>query len=336
MKKFCSTRFTNHPFGDPGLFVSFLFEKRALMFDLGEIYSLSHKDIIKIDHVFVTHTHIDHFTGFDRLIRIMLGRDKNIYLFGPKGFVKNIEGKLAGYSWNLVENYTADFTIHVKELRKEKIISRKYICKKKFLPIYEPDIERPDVICEENSFSISAKILSHGIDCIGYSMHEKFHINIIKEALTKKGLDTGPWLSDFKKALYERYYDNKKKNDFTFTDNSGKEHTFDIDKLAKEVAIITEGKKIAYISDVEYTPKNIKQITELASDVDQIFIEAAFLHREKDIAKQKKHLTAKQAGIIAKEAGAKRLTVFHFSTRYTGKEELLVEEAQKAFRPEKT
>ena len=49
------------------LFIPFLLEKRAVLFDLGDIHSLSAKDILKISHVFITHTHIDHFCGFDML-----------------------------------------------------------------------------------------------------------------------------------------------------------------------------------------------------------------------------------------------------------------------------
>lgn len=58
-------RLINGPFDDPGLFIPFLIEKRAIIFDLGEIYSLPVKDILKISHVFITHTHMDHFVGFD-------------------------------------------------------------------------------------------------------------------------------------------------------------------------------------------------------------------------------------------------------------------------------
>ena len=82
----------NDPFGDPGLFISFLFDKRAIMFDLGENHSLSSKYILKVTHIFITHTHIDHFIGFDRLLRLFIGREKNLYLFGPEGFINNIEG----------------------------------------------------------------------------------------------------------------------------------------------------------------------------------------------------------------------------------------------------
>jgi len=41
-------RMVNGPFDDPGLFVPFLFEKRAIIFDLGDIYSLSARDVLKM------------------------------------------------------------------------------------------------------------------------------------------------------------------------------------------------------------------------------------------------------------------------------------------------
>ena len=93
------------------MLIPFLFEKRALIFDLGDIHSLSTRDILKISHIFITHTHMDHFVGFDRVLRLFLGREKNLYMYGPEGFIKNVEGKLAGYSWNLVGNFSNSFFI---------------------------------------------------------------------------------------------------------------------------------------------------------------------------------------------------------------------------------
>ena len=62
--------------GDPALYIETLFEKRAILFDLGDITLLSPRKIRRLEHVFVSHAHIDHFIGFDRLLRVLVGRDK--------------------------------------------------------------------------------------------------------------------------------------------------------------------------------------------------------------------------------------------------------------------
>jgi ribonuclease Z len=62
-----------------------------------------------------------------------------------------------------------------------------------------------------------------------------------------------------------------------------------------------------------------------------MFIEAMFLHEDADKAAEKHHLTARQAGALARRAGAKRISLFHFSPKYKGAGDLLVEEAMAAF-----
>ena len=63
----------NGRYGDPTVYVETLFETRSLLFDLGEIASLSPRKIRRIDQIFVSHAHIDHFVGFDHLLRLLVG-----------------------------------------------------------------------------------------------------------------------------------------------------------------------------------------------------------------------------------------------------------------------
>lgn len=70
----------NDPFDDPGLYVDLVFERRALLFDLGDLARLGPRKLLRISNVFVTHRHMDHFIGFDQLLRRLLGREKVLCL----------------------------------------------------------------------------------------------------------------------------------------------------------------------------------------------------------------------------------------------------------------
>ena len=331
MRSLFHPRLINGPFEDPGLFIPFFFEKRAVIFDLGDIYSLSAKDLLKISHVFVSHTHMDHFVGFDRLLRLFLGREKKLYMYGPKGFLKNVEGKLAGYSWNLVKNYSNLFALIVTEVHPDRMITRNYICQNRFMPVQE-EIKQPfnGLLLKEPALSVYAEILDHSIPCLGFTIEERFHINIMKEGVAGLGLEIGPWLNEFKQALY-----NNKDPDSEFEVKYGRQDSykkrFILGDLAKRIALITPGQKVSYIVDAVYSKSNEAKIIELAKNADHLFIEAAFLERDRDIAEKKCHLTAWQAGSIAGKAGVKQVTLFHFSPRYKGLQQLLETEAMDSY-----
>jgi len=324
-------RMVNSPFGDPGLFVPFCSEKRAVAFDLGDISPLSTRDILKISHCFISHTHMDHFIGLDHMLRIMLGRTKKLCLFGPEGFLENLEGKLAGYSWNLVENYDNHFVLQATEVHPAHLLTRNYICQNMFRSSGETE-RKPfnDLLLDKPSFSVSSVILDHSIPCLGFLMKEAIHINIKKIEVQKLGLDVGPWLNEFKNALFEQ-----KPPDTLFEVVLGTEKnrkaSFRLQDLTEKIAKITPGRKIAYITDVQYNDKNMEKIIPFITGVDHLFIEAAFSEKHKDIAHAKNHLTARQAGEIAGKAGVGRFTIFHFSPRYTDEEKMLQMEAEAAY-----
>jgi len=323
-------RLINSPFDDPGLFIPFMFQNRAVVFDLGDITSLSAKDILKITHGFVSHTHMDHFVGFDRVLRLFLGREKNLNFFGPPGFLKNVAGKLAGYSWNLVENFNNDFCLQLTEIHRDHMLTEKYRCRDRFAGSSQTrQLPFNGLVLEEPAFTVSAVILDHGLPCLGYCITERFHINIIKEAVDDLGLETGPWLHDFKQALYQQA-DPDTEFLLSETENPTR-NRFTLGELSEKIASLTPGQKICYISDVAYNESNIQKIQTFAKNSDHLFIEAAFLEEHRHLAKAKNHLTALQAGRLAALAQVKQFTIFHFSPRYTGMAHLLQAEAIAGF-----
>jgi len=324
-------KLVNTPFHDPGLFVPFSFEKRAIIFDLGDIARLSPRDILKISHVFISHTHMDHFIGFDHLLRLVLGRTKKLCLYGPDGFIENLQGKLSGYSWDLVENYENVLILEATEIHPTHLLTQTYICQNRFQPAAPPQ-KKPFCrdLLHESGFSVSTIILDHSIPCLGFVLKERFHINIKKSALHELGLTPGPWLEDFKQALF----DNKPVDSiFTITDSpaSSQGRCFRLGELADQIAKTTHGQKIGYITDVQYNRRNLEKILPFVQGADHLFIEAAFLDVHQDIAFMKNHLTARQAGEICGKAGVKRYTIFHFSPRHSEEEALLYAEAETAY-----
>lgn len=323
--------------GDPALFVPFLHYRQAYLFDIGDIASLSPRNILKISHIFVTHTHMDHFIGFDYLLRIVLGREKTLHLFGPEGFPGNVAGKLAGYAWNLVGNYSNNLNLEVNELKAGCRLKRRLSCQQGFREISEditedvsPNPASPAILHQDAAHAVSAVILDHGLPCLGFSLKENYHINIRKDTLSQLGLAAGPWLQELKQAIYEGTAPEELVEVPAEESKSGKK-TFRLGELTDELAVISKGQKISYIADVAYTPANIEKIRRLAHDSDQLFIEASFLEADRDHAMQKKHLTARQAGEIAGLVNAGRFTLFHFSPRYEGSEAVFYEEANAAW-----
>lgn len=327
-------RLINGPFDDPGLLVHRTLRKQALLFDLGDLAALAPSDLLKISHVFVSHTHMDHFIGFDQLLRALLGRNKTLHLFGPSGFIDNVAGKLSAYTWNLVHNYAEALILEVTQIEDHRRVSRTFDCRTGFRPCQEK-IQTPysDIVYQTPSLSVSTAILDHQIPCLAFSLQEHFHVNILKSQLEAMGLSVGPWLSTFKNLLF-RNADPATEIQVPVDSPQAMLKSYRLDELSGRIARISRGQKIAYVSDAHYSPTNAEKIVALARGADHLFIEAAFLESEKEIAHNKYHLTASQAGLLARWAQVKQMTIFHHSPRYFGQAHLLNEEARQAFEGE--
>jgi ribonuclease Z len=79
-----------------------------------------------------------------------------------------------------------------------------------------------------------------------------------------------------------------------------------------EVSRPRPGQSMAVVMDTAPCPG----ADELARGVDLLVCESTFLHRDLELARTYRHLTALQAATLAARAGARRLVLTHFSARY--------------------
>lgn len=331
-----SSFLVNDPFGDPGLYVDVKWARRAFLFDLGENEALGPTRLLRATDIFISHTHMDHFIGFDRLLRIALGRGKTLRLYGPPGLIDNVGGKLNGYTWNLIDGYP--LTIETREFHEQETIAAVFRADEGFRTPARSSLPRRSngpvgtlTVVREPMFTVHATALNHRIPSFAYAVEEQFHININKERLHEAGLPVGSWLKEVKQYIWDG-----RPEDFAFTailyfEHRKEERSFRLGDLKRRFVRITRGQKIVYVVDVRFDEDNEAKIVALAKDADLFYCEAPYLDRDADKARDRYHLTARQAGLMAAKAGARHLVVFHFSPRYTGQGELIAREAQETF-----
>ena len=269
---------------------------------------------------------MDHFVGFDQLLRVFLAHDNPIDLYGPPGIIANVRGKLAGYTWNLVERYPFVLTVH--EVGTEQIESVRLAACTAFTP--EPLGTRPfeGVLYDTVDCAVKTTHLDHKIPCLGFALEEKTRLNVRPERLADLSIPAGRWLNRLKDMIREDLPDDTPFLAEWREDGQIKSSTFSLGDLRSRLIIETPGQKIAYVVDILFSRENVERVKQLAGGANILFCESLFVDADRDQAMERHHLTARQAGTLALAADVKRLETFHFSPRYNGNAASVRAEAQ--------
>jgi ribonuclease Z len=170
-------------------------------------------------------------------------------------------------------------------------------------------------------FSVRSIKLDHDTPCLAFSLEETTQLNINKDRLMKKGFTVGPWLSDLKEKIRE-------KRENAFVPVEGKKR-----RVAElmEIVRFTRGQKISYVTDAAPSRRNIDAIVPLIMNSDILYCEAYFMEKDRKRAIERFHLTAKEAGRLAREAGVGKLAIIHISPKYRDDPAAVLKEAADAF-----
>ena len=163
-------------------------------------------------------------------------------------------------------------------------------------PIVVKEITEPGVVYSGEDFYVRAFPLKHTKTCVGYTLEElerpgEFNPDRAREL----GVPCGPMWSKLQHG------------ESVMTDDG---------KLVRPEEVMGKnrsGRKVSYVTDTLYLPS----IADEVRGSDLLFCEGMFTEEYADQAAEKKHMTAKQAARIAKDANVGKMALIHYSPRYS-------------------
>ncbi|KAA8997386.1 ribonuclease Z [Affinibrenneria salicis] len=221
----------------------------------------------KLEKIFITHLHGDHLFGLPGLLcsRSMAGSTEPLTLYGPPGLKTFVDTALSlSGSW-------LTYPLDIVEVSAGEV-------------------------CEDSQLKVSARPLSHTLDCVGYRIEEQPRPGPLDVArLAAEGVKPGPCFQQLKRGESVTLEDGRVLN--------GRDY----------VGAATPGRSLAIFGDTRPTPEGLT----LAAGVDVMVHEATLEASMAERANSRGHSTTAQAAALALEAGVRRLIVTHFSARYS-------------------
>jgi ribonuclease Z len=308
--------------GDPILFVDYPGKNDALMFDAGEMGAWPNERLKDLEAVFITHHHVDHFIGFDRIVRANLDTDKNLQVFGPIGTIAKIYDRIRSYEYPFFPFQRVVVEVH--EVLERSIRTARLECSRRFP---EPVVEERDwtkpLIYSTGRLEVEAGHVDHTVPCLAYALVERAGFHPDRKALAAGPLRPGPWIQEVQTRV--------ERGDPQATVVAIEGGSFPLGELAARYFVSTGGARIAYITDTLLSDRSAPVLRALARKADLLFCDSFYMHSELKQAQKHRHMTAVQAAELAVAAKAKELRLIHFASRYAGRYQELVDEARTIF-----
>ena len=162
-----------------------------------------------------------------------------------------------------------------------------------------------------DGYQVSAFRLRHSKPCLGYTLVEDDRPGVFfPDRAAALGVPRGP--------LWGRL-------------QSGAAVTLANGRVVESAQVMGDqrpGRKFAFVTDTAVVPG----LERFVADADLLICEGMFAQELRDSARDKKHLTARQAGAIARAAAVGRMGLIHYSPRYTERDlKKLLREARAEF-----
>ena len=265
---------------------------RLFMIDCGEGAQIQMRkagiSFLKVEHICLSHIHGDHIFGIFGLLSTMglLGRSSQLNIYAPEDFGP------------------------VLDFFKEKF-GEGLLYEINFVPL---TMTSPDVVYENRTVELLAFPLNHRIPTFGFIIREKRPLyNVHKDAIARYGLSV-PEIGALKRGedvirLAGPLTEPCPENDYRPQSGSDEPMVIPFEEAAY---LPYQPRSYAYCSDTAPFP----ELSAWIKGVTLLYHEATFPSEMAEMAGKTNHSTTLQAAQTALEAGAGRLVVGHYSSRF--------------------
>ena len=322
VRGFSNVTLVNGSTGDPVLYLDYPGADNALLFDGGENCALGTAQLGDLEAVFITHHHVDHFIGLDRIIRANMDRDKVLHVFGPAGTIRKVYDRITAYDYPYFP--FQKIVVKVTELLGGATRTGVLECTKKFPEPEVTELPWGGPVCYENAdLQIEAAPADHTVPCLAFALVEKTGYHPDREKLAAGGLRPGGWVQEVLRQL------RSGADPATRLEIDG--GSFNLGTLAANYFTKSQGARVAYVTDTLWSDASRPNLVKLAKGAWRLYCDSFYASSEAKQAAKYKHMTAPHAGELAKLAKVEQLILIHFATRYAGKYHRLIEEAAAVF-----
>ncbi|NJC87439.1 MAG: MBL fold metallo-hydrolase [Desulfuromonas sp.] len=301
---------------DPLLLVRIRPTGRSLLFDCGQLQHLAKRTLRSIDAVFVTHAHMDHFMGFDHVVRHTHVSPRPLDLFGPPGIATRVAHKLGSYDWNLAEEWWR--TIFVHEVHKEWIERYRFAGARGFREERIGNEPRcgAEIYANEH-VTVAAQLCDHGLPVLAFRLTEQEIFSIDPSRLTAEGLHPGPWLRQLKGRWKGGGLGGQPLDVLCVTANGPEAATVADDAaLYRRLRAVRPAAGIGYVTDIGFTTANCEILREMMTEVSLLCCECTFLAADEAKARNSRHLCSSDVNRLAADLRPKVLLPMHLSKAY--------------------
>lgn len=321
-RAFSAVRLVNGSTGDPVLYLDYPGSNNALLFDGGDNCGLTLAELGDLEAVFITHHHVDHFVGLDRVIRANMDKDKTLHVFGPVNTIERVVARVRAYDHPFFAFQKLAVCIH--ELAEGTRSTATLECAQRFALPEVTEAKWTGRVCYGTEhLEVEALAVEHTVPCLAYALAERSGFHPDPDKLAAGLLRSGEWVQEALRLLRADAPGN------TRLEIQG--GSFTLDALAKQYFVESAGARVAYITDTFWGEEVRPKLVKLARGAWRLYCDSFYARKEAKSAAQHKHMMAHQSAELAKLARVEQLVLIHFSTRYAGRYQSLVEEASEVF-----